>query len=635
MNTIWYRFYSEKDSYQIPFNTTEISIGDIKKEIEKRRNMYKFPENFDLIFYDEENFEKIEDKDLVKPMKHLIIKRFPQYKRENNFVQIVRDPHDIPMNKINENGFRRGEPQKIIRYTEPLEKIKKKLNREMINKQFKCRFCDKFDDETLFNAVISLCCKETYCLNCYNKNENKCPNSNCGKEKRGYVRNEAVINLAKKLLNILEKKEEEERKQREAAIKQMNMAFDSQGNNIVNNDGIVNNQRNLNNNINNQTLDNSNIKYNLTGINTELLNPGLNTNNLYQLPNENLSNSLLEGSQFFIIKSSNRENIEKSKKNSVWATTLVNSNKLNDAFKKGKVILIFSASGTQSYQGYAIMTSCTADTPSNLWQIENNIKLGGNFSVVWLCFCELSFSRVKHLQNTKKSGEPVNKSRDCTELPPIIGNELCKLCYEQEKKDLINNPQQAKVPINEQLIEKINEEIKNNRNKQLKKYNKLLNINNNEQNENNTNNNKPNENVNNQNTNNSAPPPIPQIQNPNNMMPMPSVPILFYNPYWNAQMQLHPHGQMIPNPMIPTVMNPPQSKQENDKSDKTKKEKERNREKDKNRKSNKKRDRDRRNRSRDRDSRSRSRNKSRSSRYSDSDSSRSDGRSKYSKKSYK
>ena len=37
---------------------------------------------------------------------------------------------------------------------------------------------------------------------------------------------------------------------------------------------------------------------------------------------------------------------------------------------KGKVILIFSASGTQSYQGYAIMTSCTADSPSNLWQIE-------------------------------------------------------------------------------------------------------------------------------------------------------------------------------------------------------------------------------------------------------------------------
>ena len=637
MNTIWYRFYSEKDSYQIPFNTTEISIGDIKKEIEKRRNMYKFPENFDLIFYDEENFSEIGDKDLVKPMKHLIIKRFPQYKRENNFVQIVRDPHDIPMNKINENGFRRGEPQKIIRYTEPLEKIKKKLNREMINKQFKCRLCEKFDDDTLFNVAISLCCKETYCLNCYNKDENKCPNPNCGKIKKGYVRNEAVINLAKKLLNILEKKEEEEKMQREATIKQMNMALESQANNLVNTDGLVNNQRNLNNTINNPNIDNSNIKYNITGINPDLLNSALKTNNLYILPNQNPSNSLLEGSQFFIIKSANRENIEKSKKNSVWATTFVNSNKLNEAFKKGKVILIFSANGAQSYQGYAIMTSCTAETPSNLWQIESNIKLGGNFSVVWLCYCELSFSKAKHLQNTKKNNEPVNKSRDCTELPPFIGNELCKLCYEQEKKDLINNPQQAKVQINEQLIEKINEEIKNNRNKQLKKFNKPLN-NNNEQNENNLNNNKPIDNSSNINTSNTMPAPIPQMQNPNNMIPMPGMPIYIY-PYWNNPMQIHPHNPIIPNPMIPTVINPQQPKQENDKNDKNKKDKERNRDKDnKSKKSNKKRDRerdrDRRNRSRDRDSRSRSRNKSRSSRYSDSDSSRSDGRSKYSK-SYK
>ena len=374
MNTIWYRFYSEKDSYQIPFNTTKISIGDIKKEIEKRRNMYKFPEIFDLIFYDEENMDvEYTDNYKVKPMQHLIIKRFPHYKKDN-FVSIVRDPRDIPMNKINENGFRRGEPQKIIRYTEPLEKIKKKLNREMINKQFKCRLCDKSDDETLFNAVISLCCKETYCLNCYNRNETKCPNPNCGNIKKGYVRNEAVINLVKKLLIILEKKEEEEKMQREEAIKQMNMALDPQGNIMNNNDGMVNNQRNLNININNPNIDNSNIKY-TPGINPDILNPGLNINNLYQFPNENPSNSLLEGSQFYIIKSSNRENIEKSKKNSVWATTLINSNKLNEAFKKGKVILIFSASGTQSYQGYAIMTSCTADSPSNLWQIENIIYL--------------------------------------------------------------------------------------------------------------------------------------------------------------------------------------------------------------------------------------------------------------------
>ena len=634
MNTIWYRFYSEKDSYEIHFNTTEMSIGDIKQEIIKRRNMYKFPENFDLIFYDEENFTEIEDKDLVKPMKHLIIKRFPHYKRENNFVNIVRDPHDISMNKINENGLRRVEPQKIIRYTEPLEKIKKKLNREMINKQFKCKLCQKSDDETLINTVISKCCKETFCLNCYNKNDKNCPIPNCGNVKVGYVVNEAENKLVKTLLKILKKKEEEEKILKAAAIQQMNIIFENKGNNLPNSNEITNNQRLLNTNLSNQNIDNSASKNN---IEQQFNISNIDSTNLNLMQNQNPSFSLIEGSQFFIIKSSNKENIEKSKKKSVWATTLVNSNKLNEAFKKGKVILIFSASGTQSYQGYAIMTSCTEESPSNLWQIENNIKLGGNFSVAWLCFCELSFSKAKHLQNPKKNGDLVIKSRDCTELSQNIGYELCKLCYEQEKKDMANNPQQAKVQIN---IEKINQEISNNRIKQLKKNNKPSN-NNNERNDNNSNNNnKPNENINNPNANNVIPNQIPQ------MMPMPQpfyIPV--YNPFWRT-IPMQPHDPNSQNAFVPAVSNPQPQKQDTE-SDKNKKEKEKEKERykdrDKNKRPHKKdyyrrdRDRNRRNRSRsrsrekDRGNGSRSRSRNKRSRSSSSNSSRSEGRSRYSK----
>ncbi len=117
MNAIWYRFYSEKDSYEIHFDTTEMSIEDIKKQIKIRRNMFKSPEIFDLIFYDEEDSKKIDDKDIVKPMKHLMVKRFPKYRLENNFKSIVRDPQDISLYKINENGLKRVEPQQIVRDT--------------------------------------------------------------------------------------------------------------------------------------------------------------------------------------------------------------------------------------------------------------------------------------------------------------------------------------------------------------------------------------------------------------------------------------------------------------------------------------------------------------------------------------
>ena len=37
-NTIYYRFSYENKKYKINFDTTEISIGDIKKETEMTRN---------------------------------------------------------------------------------------------------------------------------------------------------------------------------------------------------------------------------------------------------------------------------------------------------------------------------------------------------------------------------------------------------------------------------------------------------------------------------------------------------------------------------------------------------------------------------------------------------------------------
>ena len=619
MNTIWYRFYSEKDSYEINFDTTEMSIEDIKKEIKNRRNMFKFPEKFDLIFYDEENFMEIEDKDLVKPMKHLIIKRFPYYKREGNFVPIVRDPHDISMNKTNENSLRRVEPQKIVRYTEPLEKIMKKLNEDIIKKQFGCKLCH----EKLLNAVIFKCCKETFCINCYNKEGNICPN--CKQTKIGYVQNDAENSLVKKLLEILAKKEELEKIRREKILQQEKNLM-----NLTANGGT--NPRNMINNTNN---DNINNRYNYPGNSAEksVINQNIDFSDL---PTQNPSIPLIEGSQFFIIKSNNKENIEKSRKLSIWATTISNSNKLNEAFKKGNVILIFSVNGTQSYKGYAIMTSFTADFPSNNWQIENSIKLGGDFTVVWLCYCELNSSKAKHLQNAKKNNDPVNKSRDCTELSQNCGYELCKLCYEQERKDTENNPQQVKVQVNKQLIDKINEDIKNNRNNKLKKNNKLQNSN--EKNDNNKTNETPNATNTNVNTN-PIQPQIPQI-------PFMPINIPYYN--WIMMMnQMRNQDPNNPNPMFPVqINNQQQLKQGIDNNDKNKKEKEKEKDKykEKDNKSrrpykkhhNKDRDRDRRNKSRDRDSRSRSRNKSRSSRhsYSSSDDSKSDGRSKHSK-SYK
>ena len=355
-NTIYYRFSCENKKYNINFDTTEISIGDIKKEIIKRRNMNdKCPEKFELIFYKENNEQITSDNFKVEPLQKLIIKRFPSYRLSSQFIKEVTDPSQIPLTKgIEFNRYRRNQYQ-LVNASEPLEKIGPKLTLDILQEKFKCRICQrKEDNEYKYLPVITLCCYETICKNCYDKIDE----------------NDFEI-----------QKEMEQEK------------FSN------------------NNNPNN-------INYTQNRINFSPLIPRENPNPSY---------SLFENAKFYIIKSNNKENLEISQKQNEWATTIGNQKKLNDAFQKGNVILIFSASRTSAFQGYAIMTSYIGDKVSTHWQNEGGIKLGNSFSVYWLCTCELSFGRIKDLQNPLNQ-ESVNKSRDCTELSKEIGIKLCTLC---------------------------------------------------------------------------------------------------------------------------------------------------------------------------------------------------------------
>ena len=313
-----------------------------------------------------------------------------------------------------------------------------------------------------------------------------------------------------------------------------------------------------------------------------------------------LQKQLIEESQFYIVRSSNAENIQKSKNKSIWATTIANSYKLNQAFNKGKVILFFSVGNTQYFKGYAIMTSSCAETPSNdIWQLDKNknIKLGGDFSVYWLCYCELPFLKTKNLN--------INKSRDCTELEQNIGKQLFELCYAQEKEELDKNPQRIKIEINEQIISKINDTINNSKNKQNEKLNNN-NINNNKiQQGNEQNKVQTNTNINNNEQNNI------QIQPPNPQMTYPPNYYQYYFAYPKQIMympyQIQKNLQGVNNQNnnnMNDMQQQKEKKQENEKKE-NKKEKEKEKEKKKSRHSRK------RSRSRDRYKR-RSRSSSRS-----------------------
>eukprot|EP00249_Psilotum_nudum_P018908 c27014_g1_i1 orf=264-2606(+) len=145
-------------------------------------------------------------------------------------------------------------------------------------------------------------------------------------------------------------------------------------------------------------------------------------------------------SRYFIVKSSNRENLELSVERGMWATHRNNEAKLNDAFSScDNVILIFSVNETRHFQGCARMMSKIGVVGSGGgWKFAHGTAhYGRNFHLKWLKLCELSFYKTRHLRNPYNENLPVKISRDCQELEPTVGEELASLLYMEPDSDLM------------------------------------------------------------------------------------------------------------------------------------------------------------------------------------------------------
>ncbi|KAI4297046.1 hypothetical protein L6164_036955 [Bauhinia variegata] len=145
-------------------------------------------------------------------------------------------------------------------------------------------------------------------------------------------------------------------------------------------------------------------------------------------------------SRYFIVKSCNRENLELSVQQGVWATQRSNEAKLTEAFDSVEnVILIFSVNRTRHFQGCAKMTSrIGGSVPGGNWKYAHGTAhYGRNFSLKWLKLCELSFHKTRHLRNPYNENLPVKISRDCQELEPSIGEQLASLLYLEPDSELM------------------------------------------------------------------------------------------------------------------------------------------------------------------------------------------------------
>lgn len=90
-----------------------------------------------------------------------------------------------------------------------------------------------------------------------------------------------------------------------------------------------------------------------------------------------ISPFLFTKSRYFIVKSCNRENLELSVQQGVWATQRSNEAKLNEAFDSVEnIILIFSVNRTRHFQvGYEELT---------LLKIPKHINVYGFMLCIWV-----------------------------------------------------------------------------------------------------------------------------------------------------------------------------------------------------------------------------------------------------------
>eukprot|EP00250_Pteridium_aquilinum_P005098 c15242_g1_i1 orf=556-2757(-) len=145
-------------------------------------------------------------------------------------------------------------------------------------------------------------------------------------------------------------------------------------------------------------------------------------------------------SRFFIVKSSNRENLELSVARGLWATHRNNEAKLNEAFDScDNVILIFSVNETGHFQGCArMMSKIGVIVGGGGWKYAHGTAhYGRNFRLKWLKLSELSFNKTRHLRNPYKENLPVKISRDCQELEPSVGEQLASLLYMEPDSELM------------------------------------------------------------------------------------------------------------------------------------------------------------------------------------------------------
>ncbi|KAL8245574.1 hypothetical protein R6Q59_011832 [Mikania micrantha] len=146
--------------------------------------------------------------------------------------------------------------------------------------------------------------------------------------------------------------------------------------------------------------------------------------------------------KFFIIKSYSEDDVHKSIKYNVWASTQNGNKKLDAAYQEAQqkpgscpIFLFFSVNTSGQFVGVAEMVGPVDFNKSlEYWQQDKWI---GCFPVKWHIVKDLSNSLLKHITLENNENKPVTNSRDTQEVKLEQGLEVIKIFKEEPFKQCI------------------------------------------------------------------------------------------------------------------------------------------------------------------------------------------------------
>lgn len=144
-----------------------------------------------------------------------------------------------------------------------------------------------------------------------------------------------------------------------------------------------------------------------------------------------------KNAKFFIIKSYSEDNVHKSIKYGVWASTPNGNKKLDAAYHEAKekeepcpIFLLFSVNASAQFCGVAEMVGpVDFDKSVDYWLQD---KWSGQFSVKWHLIKDVPNSLFRHILLENNDNKPVTNSRDTQEVELEQGVEMLNIFKQYE-----------------------------------------------------------------------------------------------------------------------------------------------------------------------------------------------------------